>query len=135
MMSALNQGVGSLIIRLALGLIFFIHGLQKFQGGLDNTAGFFESLGISGIMGYVVATIELVGGILLIVGLGTRWIGAAFTVIMLVAIFTVKLQMGFAGGYEFEIALAAMSLYLVVSGGADYSLDRILFRRGRAAQQ
>jgi len=131
---SVNQGLGTLFIRLALGIIFFIHGLDKFQGGLDNTAGFFESLGIPGFMGYVVAATELIGGLLLIVGLGTRWIGAAFTVIMLMAIFTVKVKMGFLGGYELDVALAAMSLYLVVSGGADYSLDRVLFRRGKAAQ-
>jgi len=124
-----NRGLGSLIIRIALGLIFFIHGMNKFQRGLDNTAEFFESLGIPGFMGYVVAVVELVGGVLLILGLGTRLIGAVFTLIMIVATFTVTLEKGFAGGYEFEVALAAMSLYLVICGGSYLSLDRILFRR------
>lgn len=59
-------------LRVILGLTFFIHGVSKFQGGLGNTAGFFDSLGIPGFMAYIVAGIELIGGLAVILGLGTR---------------------------------------------------------------
>ncbi len=55
-----------------LGLTFFIHGLVKFQGGIENTAGWFASIGIPSFMAYVVGVIELVGGIALIIGLGSE---------------------------------------------------------------
>ncbi len=70
-----NVEIGSLIIRLVLGFTFLVHGFQKWQGGIENTVGFFDSLGIPGFMAYIVATIELVGGILIILGLATRVIG------------------------------------------------------------
>lgn len=43
-----------------LGVTFFIHGLSKFQDGISNTAGYFDSLGISGLLTYIVAFTKLV---------------------------------------------------------------------------
>ncbi|RBN43016.1 oxidoreductase, partial [Priestia megaterium] len=100
-----NVEIGSLIIRLVLGFTFLVHGFQKWQGGIENTVGFFDSLGIPGFMAYIVATIELVGGVLIILGLATRVVSALFVAVMLGAIFTAKLKSGFVGGFEFDIAL------------------------------
>lgn len=128
------QNIGSTILRVVLGLIFAAHGLQKFQGGLSYTAGYFDSLGIPGFMAYIVAIIELVGGIALIVGLGTRIVGALLAIIMVVAIFTAKLSVGFIGadglaGYEFDLALGAIALYFALAGASDYSLDAKFFNK------
>ena len=128
-----KNDVGTVILRLILGLTFFIHGLSKFQGGLGNTAGFFESLSIPGFLAYVVAVIELIGGILLILGIGTRIVSVLFAVIMLGAIFTVKLSAGFLGndqmaGYELELALLAMSIFLVFANSSRFSLGSKIFR-------
>lgn len=128
-----KNDVGTVILRLVLGLTFFIHGLSKFQGGLANTAGFFESLSIPGFLAYAVAVIELIGGIMLILGIGTRIISVLFAVIMLGAIFTVKLSAGFLGndemaGYELELALFAMSIFLVFANSTRFSLGNKIFR-------
>ncbi|QYR19119.1 DoxX family protein [Paenibacillus sp. sptzw28] len=128
-----NVQIGGLIIRFVLGVIFFMHGLQKFQGGIGNTAGFFQSMGIPGFLAYAVGTIELVGGILIILGLGTRVIAALFALIMLVAILKVKLKAGFVGGYEYEIALLSMSLFFTAAGHPYFSLDNLLNRRKQGA--
>ncbi|MFW5433440.1 DoxX family protein [Paenibacillus apiarius] len=128
-----SKEAGSFIIRLVLGVIFFAHGLQKFQGGIENTSGFFDSVGIPGFMAYVVAAIELVGGICMVLGLGTRIVGGAFFIILLGAVATVTWSTGFIGGYELDVALMAMSLCMLVSGSSLLSLDRIMF--GRAAEQ
>jgi putative oxidoreductase len=117
--------IGGFILRLILGIIFFVHGLEKFQGGLGNTAGFFESVGIPGCLAYVVAVIELVGGLALIVGIGTRIASALIGCIMLGAIITVKGSLGLSGGYEFDLALLAMSVYLVISGSRLYAVDAL----------
>jgi putative oxidoreductase len=120
---------------LVLGVIFFAHGLQKFQGGLDKTEGFFESVGIPGFLAYVVAFLEVIGGICLVLGLGTRIIAGAFVVIMLGAIFTVKLKGGFLGGYELDVALMAMGLHLLISGSPTLSLDNLFLLRSKKAEQ
>jgi putative oxidoreductase len=130
-----QNGLGSVIVRLVLGVIFFAHGLQKFQGGLDKTEGFFESVGIPGFLAYVVAFLEVIGGICLVLGLGTRIIAGAFVVIMLGAIFTVKLKGGFLGGYELDVALMAMGLHLLISGSPTLSLDNLFLLRSKKAEQ
>jgi len=124
-----NFEVGSLIIRLVLGLTFFVHGLDKFQSGIGNIAGFFESVGIPGFLASPVAGIELIGGICLLLGLGTRVIASAFVVIMVVAIMTVKIGKGFAGGYELDLALMAMAAHLLVAGSQFLALDKLLFAK------
>lgn len=55
---------GTLLLRVVTGIIFFVHGLSKFQG-LEGTTQFFQSIGIPAFMVYVIATIELVGGVLI----------------------------------------------------------------------
>jgi putative oxidoreductase len=130
-----QNGFGSFIVRVVLGVIFFAHGLQKFQGGLDKTAGFFESVGIPGFLAYVVAFLEGIGGICLVLGLGTRIIAGAFVVIMLGAIVTVKLKGGFLGGYELDVALLAMGLHLLISGSPALALDNLFLGRSKEAEQ
>ncbi|MEW4327655.1 DoxX family protein [Rossellomorea marisflavi] len=117
------QSIASFILRIVLGFTFFVHGLDKFQGGLSNTADFFSSMGIPGLMAYIVAVIELVGGVAMVLGLGTRIIGALFTLVMLGAIVTVKFSAGFVGGYELDVALLAMSVYFILSSQSAFALD------------
>ncbi|AUS85506.1 DoxX family protein [Lysinibacillus capsici] len=126
------QNIGSTILRIVLGVIFAVHGFQKFQGGISYTADFFDSLGIPGFMAYIVAIIELVGGIAIILGLATRIFGALLTITMIVAIFTAKLSIGFIGadglaGYELDLALGAIALYFTLAGASSFSLDSQLF--------
>ncbi|WJH34816.1 DoxX family protein [Paenibacillus sp. CC-CFT747] len=123
--------IGILLSRIILGLVFAVHGYLKFQGGLDKTAGFFSSLGLPGFMAYGVAVVELAGGLCLILGLGTRVIGALFAVIMLGAIIKVKLAKGFSG-YELELALFSMAVSLVLTGSRYLALDSLLPEREAA---
>ncbi|MFC3039764.1 DoxX family protein [Virgibacillus xinjiangensis] len=127
-----KQEVGKVILRAVLGLTFFIHGLSKFQAGVANTAGYFDSLGIPGFLAYPVAAIELIGGIALILGIGTKIIGVLFALIMAGAIFTAKLPAGFVGngqmaGYGLDLVLLAMSIFLVLADRSTLSLDNKLF--------
>lgn len=81
-----RQEVGNLLLRVVLGIIFLAHGTVKFQGGIENIVGWFSSIGLPGGFAYVVAIIELVGGIALILGLGTRIVSALLVLIMAGAI-------------------------------------------------
>ncbi|MDN4606302.1 DoxX family protein [Sporosarcina highlanderae] len=120
-----------LILRVVLGVTFLVHGIAKFQMGLGNVAGWFESIGILGFLGYVVAFIELLGGIALIIGIGTRLFSALIAVVMVGAIFTSKLSLGFIGaeaaGYELDLVLLSIAVVLVISGSQLLSLDNKLF--------
>ncbi|MFK4011546.1 DoxX family protein [Bacillus cereus] len=123
------------IIRLVLGLTFFAHGLGKFQDGIHNTENFFNSLGIFDWLAYPVAILELVGGILVILGLGTRIISTLFSLLIAGAIITVKFDQGFIGGYEFDLLLLAISLFFVINNSQSISLDQFLSNRNNKQQQ
>lgn len=120
--------IGQIILRIVFGFIFFAHGLDKFQGGIANTAGFFDSLGIPGFLAYVVAVIELLGGIAMILGIGTRIVAGLFTAIMLGAILFVNLPGGLLGneelpGFELDLILLSISIYFLLSDRVSLALD------------
>lgn len=132
-----KQQYMSLLVRVVFGFMFFYHGLVKFQGGISNIAAYFDSLGLPGGLAYAIAIIELVGGLLLILGLGTRIIGAIFAIIMVGAIFTAKLSLGLFGdgtyaGYELEIVYLVLGIYYIFAQRSNFSLDNV-FSKNKAA--
>lgn len=124
-----------LILRLALGAILIAHGAQKiFQFGLAGASESFASMGIplASVAAPVVAFVELIGGVAIVLGIGTRIAAALAAVTLLVATFVVHLPFGiFAsdGGFELTLALAAMGIALVVTGAGRFSLDALIARR------
>ena len=120
---------GFLVLRLAVGFVFAMHGWQKFtEMGFEGVAGFFGSLGVPlpFVAAVVVTLVELVGGLALILGLGTRLVAALLAVDMAVALVLVHLPNGFAvgnGGYEFVLVLLAVSVFFALSGPGRLSLD------------
>lgn len=127
-----KQEVGALILRVTLGILFFIHGLVKFQGGIENTVGWFVSINIPGFMAYVVALLELIGGIALIIGFATRLVSILFALLMVGATITAKLPVGLLGngqmaGYELDFAFLAIAVYLAINGSKLLSLSRLIF--------
>ncbi|RXZ82623.1 DoxX family protein [Paenibacillaceae bacterium] len=122
------------IMRVSLGIIFLAHGIAKFQMGLSNVAGWFDSLGIPSFLGYVVAILEVVGGIALIVGLGTRIFSVGLIAIMLGAIIVVKLPVGLLGnadmgGFELDLALLVLLVYFVFGDDSGFGVDQLFGRR------
>lgn len=118
---------GLFVVRLVLGIIFFAHGAQKVlgwwapegHGGLAALAVGAEKMGIPVFLMYVDAFTEFLGGIMLIVGLFSRLAAAGLVISMLVAIAKVHGGNGFfagGGGYEFNLALIAMSLAVLIAG-------------------
>lgn len=118
-----KHDIGVLLLRVVLGFIFIGHGTQKFQDGIVNIAGWFDSIGLPGFLAYLVASIELVGGIAMLLGLATRIVGGLFVFVLLGAILIVQLAAGFIGGYAYDLALLAISVYFLLNGSKFYSLD------------
>lgn len=118
--------IGLFIVRIVFGITFLFHGLDKFQSGLGNIAEHFASLGLPGFLAYVIAVIEFIGGIAMIIGIGTRFVSILFACVMLGAIFTVKLPEGFVGGFELDVILLAISIHLAISGSSFLSLEQAI---------
>lgn len=124
--------IGLLIIRLVFGLTFAAHGTQKLFGwfggyGLAGTGGWLESIGIKpGKLNALVAGLgELVGGLLLALGLGLPFAAFLITASMLVAIVKVHGKAGYwstAGGFEYNLAIIAVSIGLALTGPGAYAL-------------
>jgi putative oxidoreductase len=118
---------GLLVLRLALGIIFIAHGGQKVFGwfgghGLDATVAGFGKMGIPAPLAYLAAFTELLGGVAVLLGVLTRLAALGLAVTMVVAMFMVHLKNGFfmngpgGPGIEYNVALLAMSLALVLAG-------------------
>jgi putative oxidoreductase len=125
--------VSTLILRLVLGVTFFVHGLVKFQGGIENIVGWFEMIGLPGSLAYVVAIVEMVGGLALLVGLGSRIVSALLVLLMIGAIVKGKLAVGFLGngqgaGWELDLALLVMALFIAINDSKMLALDKVLFK-------
>lgn len=134
-----NAGWAPLALRLPVGIIFVAHGAQKLFGwwggyGLTGTGQWMDSIGLAPgvLMALLAGSAEFFGGLALIAGLLVRPAAASLAVAMLVAIFAVHIDKGlFAAnnGYEFALALLAVSVALVFSGAGRGSLDRVINER------
>jgi putative oxidoreductase len=122
-------------VRLALGIIFIAHGAQKVFGsfGGRGLAAFATGDAPLGLRpGWLwlgaAAFAELIGGLLVLIGLLTRLGAFAIALVMLVAMFGVHWGAFFMNnkGIEFTVALLGMSLALMIAGGGQASFDQKL---------
>jgi putative oxidoreductase len=133
---ATQAGYGLTVLRVIAGLTFAAHGAQKLFGwfggyGLDGVAQWMESIGLTPgyLMALLAGSAEFFGGLALIFGLLARPAAAVLAVTMLVAIVSVHLANGFFmanNGYEFGLALLAVSVAVLVEGAGKLSLDKRL---------
>jgi putative oxidoreductase len=119
---------GKLVLRVALGVLILFHGISKVLGGPAFVIGVAAKAGLPGAFGYLVYVGEVLGPLLLILGIWTR-VGALIVVInMLVAVGLVHMSQLFTmaptGGYGLE--LQAMYLFSAIAvallGAGRYSL-------------
>lgn len=120
----------ALVLRLALGALFFAHaGLKIFVFTPAGTAGFFSSLGLPGWLAYVTIAWEVLGGVALVLGIWPRLAALALIPVLLGAIFTVHGPAGFFftnpnGGWEFLALWIAALLALALTGDGAFALKR-----------
>ncbi|WP_327587345.1 DoxX family protein [Nonomuraea sp. NBC_00507] len=129
--------VAVLIARVATGVVFMAHGLQKWQHGLGATAQGFREMGIPlpELSAGFASVVETVGGLFLILGLLVRPVGLLLLINMLGAIAFVHSTKGIMvteGGWELAGALGALGLLFLAVGGGRIGLDALfgaIFRR------
>jgi putative oxidoreductase len=126
--------------RASLGSTMVYHGASKLtRTGIEQTSGFFEQIGIRPGKPWAIATAlaELVSGALTLLGIGTRLAALSVLITQAVAVNKVHRPKGFdinKGGYEFNLALMAAAVALLLAGpgrpsGASFLRDRFE-RRG-----
>lgn len=126
-----GQSISLLIARLTLAYGFYAPAMQKWSD-ISSVAEWFGTLGIPfpTLNAYLAASTELLGVVLLTLGLFTRLISLPLIVVMVVAITTVHLSHGFsAGDNGFEIPLYYMLFLAMFAsfGAGKFSLDHLLF--------
>ncbi len=132
-LSRTNNIPGYPLIRLILGYVFLLAGIQKF---LFPAAGPERFLGlgfpIPAFTAYLVAGFEALCGLLILLGLFTRLAAIPPAVIMAVAIVTTKLPQLAGGFWQFapavrlDAAMLLLALFVLVNGADRFSLDRMI---------
>ncbi len=115
--------VGALILRVLVGFVMISSGATKLFGGMDMFSGMVANLGIPApvFMAYAAALVEFVGGIAVLLGIGTRVFAALIAIVMAVAFF------GAHGGNMMEglgaLGFLGIALSLVFTGPGRWSID------------
>jgi putative oxidoreductase len=129
--------IGPLLVRLIVGFAFILTGKGKL-GDLDKVTGFFTELNIPfpHANAVFVGTVELVGGLLLVIGLGTRIAAIFLAATMAVAFVTAKVPSAESWLDLFstlELTYVAIFVWLIVGGAGPISIDHLLARRSQAS--
>jgi putative oxidoreductase len=136
------QSLGLLIARLGTGGILLLHGITHWTGanqGVANLTNRYAQVGApyADVAAWATIIFELVGGVFLIVGALTRFVGFGLVVLSVLTISYFSWWAGpdllnadgtYNGGYEYDVALGLLGLLFFVFGGGAVSIDR-LFRR------
>ena len=138
-----DDSLSYLILRLALGIVFFPHGAQKMLGwfggyGFSGTMQFFtQQMGIPAVFAFLAIMAEFLGSLALILGFGTRVAALGIAIVMVVAVLTTHLPHGFfmnwfgnqkGEGFEFHVLVIAIALVLGLKGAGLYSVDGLMLQ-------
>ena len=119
----------SLILRLAIGTLFIVHGYPKLTAAQRTQGGaWMKSMGMPAAMVPFGGVVEFFGGLALILGILTPIVAALAALWMLSTtwLVTTKAKKKYVGGYEIDITLLLASLALALLGSGIYSIDHLL---------
>jgi uncharacterized membrane protein YphA (DoxX/SURF4 family) len=128
-----------LLVRVLVGGVFLSEGVQKFLFPDALGVGRFVKIGIPipSVMAPFVGVVEIVCGLLLVVGLAARLAAVPLIIDMLVAIATTKIPLLVKGGFwvmaheartDYSMVLGA--IFLLIVGSGPVSVDRWFYRKG-----
>ena len=118
----------ALVLRVSLGGMYIAHSLvlKYYTFTLPGTAQFFEALGLPGALAYLTFWAELIGGVLLVAGIGTRVVALALIPVLVGATWA-HAGNGWVfsaanGGWEYPVFLIVVSVVLALLGGGRFAL-------------
>jgi putative oxidoreductase len=129
---------GTLLLRLDIGVVYVMHGyLALMVLGPQAVAGYITRMGyppsLAQALAWYLVVAHLVGGILIILGLWTRWAALANVPPMASAVFLLHFRQGFfmtpvsptaVGGFEFSLTVLVATIALVLLGSGALSVER-----------
>jgi len=123
-----NTDLASLILRLAVGSLFMVHGYPKLGSQRKTGAEFMKSTGMPANMIVFAGVAEFFGGLALILGLLTPIVALLSALWMLSTTWfaSSKLEKKYVGGYELDITLLLAALGIAALGAGAFSLDRLI---------
>lgn len=124
-----RAAVAATVIRVLAGAVFVVFSLGKFTDTAQY-ATMFAGYGLpsSSLLVYLAGTVELIGGLMLIAGAGTRLAALALAANMVVAILTAGLAVGGPIHLVLAPTLLVATLFLFWAGPGPLALDNRLAR-------
>lgn len=143
---ATDGSISPTILRLTLAAVMFPHGAQKLLGwfggyGFEGTHGYLTgAIGLPAALATLVILIEFLAPIALLIGAGSRLAALGIAAVMVGAVATVHLPVGFfmnwngtlaagAEGFEFHLLVLGIAAALMVRGSGKFSVDRLIAPR------
>lgn len=132
----------ALVLRVILAIVIFPHGAQKLLGwfgghGRAATLGYFKSIGIPTVVGWLVIAVEFFGSIALFLGVLGRLAAFSIACVMVGAVLMVHRPHGFfmnwsgdmkGEGYEYHLLALAIAAGVIMMGSGAMSVDLMLIR-------
>ncbi|HZH50614.1 MAG TPA: DoxX family protein [Microvirga sp.] len=123
------EAYGVLLLRVSLGVMFIAHSvvLKWMTFTLAGTAQYFESLGLPAFLAYATFWAEFIGGVLLVLGVQSRWVSLALLPILFGALW-VHVGNGWVfsaqgGGWEYPLYLIVLSVAQALVGDGAHALS------------
>lgn len=115
-----TQRAGNTLLRISLGIMFIAHSviLKYFTFTLAGTAQYFASIGLPSSLAYVVFALEAIGGVLLVLGIRTRWVALALVPVLVGATWA-HIGNGWVfsnanGGWEYPVFLIVIAIVVAL---------------------
>ncbi len=131
---------GIILIRLIVGLVFLSEGIQKFLFPEIRGAGRFLKIGLPSpeFLGSFVGSVEIICGLLILIGLFTRLASIPLIVIMIVAFATTKSEIFINDGFwavlhasRTDWSMLLGCIFLLIFGGGNWSIDQQMFKQNK----
>jgi len=119
----------ALLVRVWVGTNFILHANLKLpKKGREQAAQWMKSMGLPAVAASLATTLELVGGIFLILGLIVPVVALLFVIEMVStsALNKLKMKKGYIGGYELDVLYILLDIVLFVLGGGALSIDSVI---------
>jgi putative oxidoreductase len=137
-----DDDIGVFVARMALGIVFIPHGLQKLLGlfggaGFSGTIAWFGSVEVPAVLAFFIIIAESLGSIALFFGFIGRFMALGLGMVMTGAVFLAHIHNGFfmiwfgtqkGEGFEYHILAIGLALLILIKGSGRFSLDRLMYK-------